>query len=161
MARVRVKSTLFLLVLTATLVFSCDRNRLYEEHAALAKDSWNVNDRIAFTVTIPDPVCCYNIYLDIRNGRDYPYSNLYLFMNTEMPGGGVSRDTIELTLADYDGRWLGSGMGNVKFSRFLLRRGFGFPQTGQYRFVFEQAMRVNALKGILDIGLRVEKQQEK
>jgi len=158
MVRVQVKSTRFLLLLMAALSFSCDRNRLYEEHVAFAKGSWNVNDRKEFTFTIPDPVHRYNIYLDVRNSRDYPYSNLYLFLTTVMPDGSMSRDTVELTLADYDGRWLGSGMGNVKFSRFLFRRGFRFPQMGQYRFVFEQAMRVNELQGIPDIGLRIEKQ---
>lgn len=146
------------LLLTAALAFSCDRNRVYENHVALPAGSWNAKDHIEFAATIPDIISRYTIYLDIRNGLDYPYSNLYLFMNTVMPDGGISRDTIELTLADYDGRWLGSGMGSVKFSRFLFRSGFRFPQAGPYRFSFEQAMRVNTLTGIRDIGMRVEKE---
>jgi gliding motility-associated lipoprotein GldH len=75
-----------------------------------------------------------------------------------MPDGQMSRDTAELTLADYDGRWLGSGMGSVKFSHFLFQKDVRFKQAGTYRFVFEQAMRVNELNGINDIGLRIEKQ---
>jgi gliding motility-associated lipoprotein GldH len=74
------------------------------------------------------------------------------------PDGHIARDTIELTLADYDGRWLGSGMGSVKFSRFLLQKDVRFKQKGNYLFTLEQAMRVNELNGIRDIGLRIEKQ---
>jgi gliding motility-associated lipoprotein GldH len=80
-------------------------------------------------------------------------------MNTTTPDGITSRDTLELTLADYDGRWLGSGMGSIKFSRFLFQQGIRFKQTGTYHFMLEQAMRVRDLDGIHDIGLRIEKQK--
>ena len=79
-------------------------------------------------------------------------------MNTTLPDGRISRDTLELTLADYDGRWLGSGIGSVKFSKFLFRKGIRFKQKGHYRFELEQAMRVKELKGIKDIGMRFETQ---
>jgi len=98
------------------------------------------------------------VYLNVRNGPEYPYSNIFIFMNTVFPDGQIARDTIELTLADYDGRWLGSGMGSVKFSRFLFQKNVQFKQAGTYRFILEQAMRVRELSGIHDVGLRIEKQ---
>jgi gliding motility-associated lipoprotein GldH len=61
-------------------------------------------------------------------------------------------------LADYDGKWLGSGISDVKFNRFLFQKGVRFPQKGRYFFEIEQAMRVKDLKGIVDIGIRLEKQ---
>jgi gliding motility-associated lipoprotein GldH len=33
-----------------------------------------------------------------------------------------------------------------------------FPHKGIYRFELEQAMRVKELKGIRDVGIRIEKQ---
>jgi gliding motility-associated lipoprotein GldH len=153
------KKTPLLFLLLIFTAISCDSNRVFEEHAALKEGVWNVKNQIRFTVEIPDLLSRYNMYLNVRNGTEYPYSNLFLFMNTTTPDGITSRDTLELTLADYDGRWLGSGMGSIKFSRFLFQEGVRFKQTGTYHFMLEQAMRVRDLDGIHDIGLRIEKQK--
>ena len=158
MARNPEKRPILLLALLIVMVISCDSNRVFEEHIAMEKGTWNVKNKLPFKVAISDLMARYNVYLNIRNGPEYQYSNLFMFMNTVFPDGKIARDTIELTLADYDGRWLGSGMGSVKFSRFLFRKDLRFKQTGNYQFILEQAMRVNELNGIRDIGLRIEKQ---
>ncbi|MCX6306265.1 MAG: gliding motility lipoprotein GldH [Bacteroidetes bacterium] len=158
MTRSPAKITSMLLVLLMAVLVSCDSNRVFEEHVALKKGTWNVKNELQFRVAISDLLSRYNVYLNVRNGPEYPNSNLFLFMNTVFPDGHIARDTIELTLADYDGRWLGSGMGSVKFSRFLFQKNVRFLQKGDYRFVMEQAMRVPELNGIHDIGLRIEKQ---
>ena len=152
------KKSLLLFVLCLGILFSCDSNRLYDENIIIENNSWNVQNKLRYHVEIPNITQQYNVYLKVRNGSDYPYSNLFLFFNTTYPDGRISRDTLELTLADYDGRWLGSGIGSVKFSKFLFRQKVQFKQPGKYVFELEQAMRVNTLKGIRDIGLRVEKQ---
>jgi gliding motility-associated lipoprotein GldH len=152
------KKILLLFVLLTGMLVSCDSKRVYDENVILEKNSWNVNNKLKFSVTIPDTVPLYNVYLKVRNGPEYPYSNLFLFLNTVTPDGRVSRDTLELTLADYDGRWLGSGTGNVKYSKFMLQQGIRFRQAGKYVFELEQAMRVNELKGIRDAGMRIERQ---
>jgi gliding motility-associated lipoprotein GldH len=158
MNRIPEKITRLLLILLVGITCSCDSNRVFEEHVAIKQGLWSARNKIQFDVTISDLVSRYNVYLNVRNGQEYPYSNLYLFLDTKFPDGQVARDTVELTLADYDGRWLGSGMGSVKFSKFLFQKGVQFKQAGNYTFNLEQAMRVNALKGIYDIGLRIEKQ---
>jgi gliding motility-associated lipoprotein GldH len=144
--------TLLILALAA-----CDPNRTYEEHIAIDKGVWIASNKLEFTVLVSDTQSPYNVYMTIRNSPDYSYSNLYLFLTTVFPDQHIARDTVELTLADYDGRWLGSGMGSVKFSRFLFKQGVRFPQTGNYRFIVEQAMRTKELAGILDFGFRIEK----
>ncbi len=150
--------TLLLLLLLTMALISCDSKRVFEEHIPLEKGVWNVKNELKFSVAISDLLSRYNVYLNVRNGPEYPYSNIFMFMNTVFPDGHIARDTIELTLADYDGRWLGSGMGSVKFSRFLFQKNVQFKQAGTYHFSFEQAMRVHELNGIHDIGLRIEKQ---
>lgn len=152
------KLALLLILLIIGVVTSCDNKAIFEENVAIEKGTWNVNHKVTFEVSVTDIVPLYNVYLNLRNSTDYPYCNLYLFLNTGFPDGKIARDTLELTLADYDGRWLGSGMGSVKFSRFLFQKGVRFTQKGTYRFEMEQAMRVNELKGISDIGLRIEKE---
>ncbi len=152
------KWTSVIIFILAVSLAACDRNRIFEENTVIRNGIWNVKDKVIFSVPIVDPLARYRVMIQVRNAPEYPYNNLYVFMDTRFPDGKIARDTIELTLADYDGRWLGSGMGSVKFNRFLLQSGVRFPEKGTYHFEFEQAMRVNELKGIRDFGLRIEQQ---
>lgn len=145
------------MLLFAALVASCDNSRIFEENRTIEKGIWKNTVKIPFEVNIADTNLSYNVYLNVRNSLDYPYSNLYLFLETHFPKGQIARDTIDLMLADYDGRWLGSGIGSLRYNRYLFQQGVRFPETGRYRFVFEQAMRMNDLSGIHDVGIRIEK----
>jgi len=147
-----------LLLLLVAMTTACDSNRIFDQNQTLKEGVWKSNERLLFEVDIRDLTARYNLYLQVRNSADYPFSNLYIFITTTYPDGRLSRDTAELTLADYDGRWLGKGMGSLKFNDFLFQKGIRFKQQGTYRLEFEQAMRVNELKGIQDFGLRIEKE---
>lgn len=138
------------------LTGSCDRKRFFEENIAIPEGQWNSRNHVIFNVDIPTITAPFNVYLNLRNTPDYPFSNLFLFMTTHYPDGTSSADTLELLLADYQGRWLGKGMGSVRYNRFLLKKSLHFPAKGKYRFEFEQAMRTPVLKGIKDIGFRIE-----
>jgi gliding motility-associated lipoprotein GldH len=151
------KKNLLLLLVFMGFIISCDRNRFFEENTIMKDGIWNSRQKVSYSVTIDDLLSRYNIYITLRNAPEYPYSNLFLFLNTTYPDGKTGRDTLELSLADYDGRWLGSGMGSVKYNRFLFLKDFQFRSKGTYKFEFEQGMRVNDLKGIRDFGLRIEK----
>jgi gliding motility-associated lipoprotein GldH len=148
----------FLFILSFWILQSCDSKRFFEENKRIEKSVWNNKDKAIFNVLITDILSSYDFSINLRNSGDYQYSNIYLFLKTIFPDGKVARDTIECQLADYDGKWLGSGISNLKFNRFLFQKGVRFPQKGQYVFEVEQAMRVNDLKGISDIGIRIEKE---
>ena len=146
-----------LLLMVIPLVISCDSKRFYEDNKKIEHGVWNRNEKIQFEAVIPDSLRGYDFYLNVRNDLDYPYANLYFFINTQSPSGMSSKDTVECQLADYAGKWLGKGIGSVKFNRFLFQKNVRFRQPGKYIFELEQAMRVNDLKGIRDVGLRIEK----
>jgi gliding motility-associated lipoprotein GldH len=137
---------------------SCDSKRFYEENKSIENGVWTSTNSRVFNVNITDTLVRYDLYLNIRNDGVYPYSNLYLFIHTLVPGGKTATDTVECQLADPDGKWRGSGLGSLKFNRFLFQKGMVFPRKGTYRFELEQAMRVKELKGIRDVGIRIEKQ---
>jgi len=151
------KKNIWVLTILFFILVSCDSRRVFEENIAIENGKWNANKKMCFEVPILDTSSAYNVYINIRNEMDYPYSNLYLFLKTKFPDGRIAMDTLECLLADLDGRWLGSGIGSVKFNQFLLQKGVYFREKGRYRFEVEQAMRVGELKGIKDIGLRIEK----
>lgn len=145
-----------LLLLAVSLFVSCDSKRFYENNKKIEHGVWKRNDKIRFEVNIPDTLRMYDFYLNVRNDLNYPYANLYLFINTQSPGGINSRDTVECQLADYTGKWFGKGIGSVKFNRLLFQKNVRFRISGKYLFELEQAMRVNELTGIRDVGLRIE-----
>lgn len=112
---------------------------------------------VKLDVEITDTVSLHNIYFNIRNAGGYQFSNLYLFLTTITPKGEEARDTVELTLADDRGKWLGDGSGDIWDNRILFKRKFRFPESGLYHFGLQQAMRVNPLPQIMDAGMRIEK----
>jgi gliding motility-associated lipoprotein GldH len=136
---------------------SCDSSRVFDENKKIHKSNWDVKQSLIFQVTIDDTITPHNVYLNVRNAGVYPFSNLFLFINTTMPQGQLIRDTIEVMLQSPDGKWLGDGLGDIWDNRILFKPNVRFPQKGEYRFELFQAMRVNPLPGIMDAGIRIEK----
>ena len=118
---------------------------------------WNKENIIQFKVNISDTVSSHNIYINLRNGSKYPYSNIFLFITTHAPNGVSVRDTFEITLADNRGKWLGKGIGNAFSNQVLYLKNVRFPYRGIYVFDIEQAMWNIKLAHIIDVGLRIEK----
>jgi gliding motility-associated lipoprotein GldH len=128
----------------------------YKEYAGIDEAGWHQDSVIHFEMLIEDSLSINDFFINIRNNTDYPYSNLYLFVTTEFPNGHITRDTIECILAGKDGRWLGSGSGRIKDNKIMLQRGLRFPLKGIYNVYLEQAMRIEVLHGLEDIGFSVE-----
>jgi gliding motility-associated lipoprotein GldH len=136
---------------------ACDPGLVYEKNAKIDPESWQVSNKIPFELEVYDTLALLNFYINIRHTTDYKYRNIFLFFDTFYPEGSQSRDTIEIILADNRGKWFGKGIGNIRNNQVLLKRGFSFPLKGSYKFRFEQGMREPELKGILDVGIRIEK----
>ena len=137
-------------------LLSCDQNRYFEQNNEIQKEEWAFGDPQKFEVKIEDTNSLFNFYLNVRNTTDYPFANLYLFVETIFPDSLMARDTIELQLANRNGEWLGSGNGKFKYNQFILRKGMRFVQKGSYSFTVEQGMRADLLEGISDVGIRLE-----
>ena len=153
----------WIVVIAITGVFSaCDPNRVFEENREIDGGTWNVLDTVSFQVEISDSNNPHNIYINIRNGGSYAYSNLFMFVTTTFPNGKTSKDTVECILADQH-HWLGSGLGDLWHHQILYRSQVRFPLLGRYTFTYEQAQRsgqkafIEDLPGIQDVGIRIEK----
>ncbi|MBE0649318.1 MAG: gliding motility lipoprotein GldH [Bacteroidales bacterium] len=140
-------------VLLVMLLVSCSSGVLFDQTANV-DGHWYKDNPKDFEVMVPDSLTTYNFYLNVRHTRDYGYSNLYLFLQTRFPNGHITRDTLQLILANNAGKWLGKGWGSVKEDQILLKRNLRFPMKGNYEFTIWQAMRADTLKGVRNIGLR-------
>lgn len=145
----------------ATCFFAgCDQV-MFQAHENMPDKIWEADHNIGFDVEVTDTVTGYDFYIDLRNEGTYPYSNIYMFVNTTFPSGKTARDTVECILADHSGRWLGNGLGNVLDNHILFKKNIRFPSTGTYRFEFEQGMRTESLPSILDLGISIETHSKK
>lgn len=151
---------IIILTLTVFLTTSCDRNRYFEQNIEIQDEKWAFEEAKEFSFELSDTVSLFNFYINLRNTNEYPFANLYVFIDTHFPDHQIARDTIELQLAHLDGEWLGSGTGNYKYNQFILRKAMRFVQQGSYTFSIEQGMRVDTLVGISDIGIRLEYDQK-
>lgn len=148
-------------VLIISMVFlGCVQMSVFEKNEDIDPDGWKISDSIEFAVDIQDTLTPLNFIFSMRHNTDYEFSNIYFFINTTYPNNQYSRDTIQLLLAGKDGEWYGEGFGKLKEVEVMLKEGVVFPMKGTYLFRFTQAMRTDALTGVEDVGIRLEKTSE-
>lgn len=147
---------LLLLALAFSLT-ACDPNRVFEDYKTIEASSWSYKNQPEFLIDIEDTTVGYNLYFNIRNNGNYPYSNLWVRMHIQEPGKKERSERFEFTLAEPDGRWLGSGIGDIYSNQILLQENVRFQRKGIYTIRWEQNMRDEPLNGIEDVGMRVEK----
>lgn len=154
-----------ILILGILVAFvSCDSNSVFDQYISLKKNSWLLTDSLDFKVTINDTISRNNVYINIRNNREYQFSNLYLITRFDFPNGKKIVDTLQYEMTDKNGKFLGKGISEIKHSKLILKENIIFPISGQYSISIWQSMRrngeingVNKLHGVTDVGLRIEK----
>lgn len=153
---------LWILVIAATGLVSCDSKRVYDEYHSISK-AWNKDSVVTFKLKEIAPNKEYNLFINVRNNNEFDFSNLFLIAEIQFPEGKVITDTLEYEMAAPNGQWLGSGFGSVKESKLWYKERVSFEETGQYVVFIKQAMRKNNkeqgienLEGITEIGFRIE-----
>lgn len=148
------------LTVTIISVSACDNAVLHNETVHLENNEWLASDTLFYTIKSEDTLASYDFYFEVRNTTDYDMQNLFLFITAYYPGNTFSRDTAECILAAPDGKWFGKGLGKLKDNRFLFRKGVRFRKAGDYVIAVNQAMRIEKLKGISDVGILIKKQKD-
>ena len=82
------------LFLVVGMMVSCEMSVFYDEHKTIKDNVWNIDDKMVFNVEVDsaDMLERYNFLIDLRNTREYPYSNAFLFIKTTFPNGGYALD---------------------------------------------------------------------
>jgi gliding motility-associated lipoprotein GldH len=146
-----------ILILLISIFFSCDNSRVYDEYKQVARSQWHKDSIFVFEIPVNDKTLYYDLCVNVRNEVNYPYSNLWLFIEILQPGGVAVKDTFEIILADPSGKWRGKGLSGIRSLRTVYRRNVFFPSQGNYLIKIRHGMRPEILKGIHDIGVRIEK----
>ena len=147
------------LFLASAFFTACTDTALVDKNIPIAKHEWRYEDPVNIDVHVSEIDAPYRVYLNLRHTPDYRYANIFMLVHVYQPNGTDTTERIELTLAEPDGRWLGSGAGSIYTHQQLIKDNYFFPDTGQYTFSIEQNMRENPLPEIADVGIRIEPAQ--
>lgn len=146
-----------IILLGALILVSCGEPSMFDTFKPI-NGAWHQDSIIQFVVPVEDNSATYAVSVKLRHNADYPYSNLYMFRTISSVNGVEYTDTVNYTLADASGKWLGSGIGEVKTMIWpYSRRGLQFTNAEKYTFSLQHGMRDTLLEGVMDVGLEINK----
>lgn len=155
---------LFLLFSLVASIISCDQYRIFDDYISVGTKGWDKDNLVNFKFEISDTITRSNLFIQIRNTNEYEYSNIFLITELQYPNGFHVIDTLEYEMADIYGKWLGDGFTDMKESKLFYKESFQFPESGEYEINIQQAVRkrdqvegIQSVKGISDVGFRIEK----
>lgn len=151
-------------VIVLFFITSCDKKRVFDEYLPISNQKWNKNNALQFILSVEDTIHEHNLFINIRNNKEYAYSNLFIITQMDFPDGTVIADTLEYDMADVTGKFLGKGFSDIKENKLFYKENILFPAKGMYTFKIRQSMRKNGevegvenLEGVTDVGFRIEK----
>ncbi len=145
-----------LCILSSIIALSCMQN---DDIVIMQNvdNHWSTSKKLHFEWEINDFNQPKNIRFVIRNNEEYPYANLFLIAHFSEKGSkSIITDTINYAMAKNNGDWIGTGFGNVKELFVEYKNKYRFPKKGIYQINIIQGMRNKDLKGIEDIGVKIE-----
>jgi len=146
-------------ILLGLVLSGCDETRVAEQYQDLNNSAWLVANKPSFQFDIQDTTQAYNIYCNLRNDLDYPWSRIFVtYSLSDSTGKTLSSKMVDHMLFDKNtGEPQGSsGIGDLHDHQVPLLMQFKFPARGKYSIAFEQMMRTDTLAGIHAVGFRVE-----
>lgn len=157
----KIKGFVFLLFIFS--LNACQKSEyVFNQHQALGS-AWSYQDSLKFTFSPQDSIQKYNVFISLRNSLEYEFQNLFLISTISFPNGKVVIDTLEYPMANKDGSFMGTGTSLIE-NKLWLKENVTFNEQGEYTFQLRHAMRkaneiepLQELKGIVDVGLQIEK----
>lgn len=145
------KTILSICVGFSIIIFSCNNSKSFTH--SFIDNNWDFQDSVVFTCNIEN-VKNHNLELFFRNNLDYPYRNLYLFIEIHHNQNIIKIDTLQYLITDNYGKWLGRGFGKTRDNYFLEELTI-FEKPGEYKFILTHGMRGNPLIGSNTIGMKL------
>lgn len=153
---------IFIPVVSLLLLGGCLKSPYYQKEYSIHNNKWSYNNEPSFKFEITDTTAFYNLFFLIRHTEAYPYSNIWLMIQTKAPGDtAFTKARIEVPLAEPSGKWLGRGMGEIWEQRMPISNigdSVMLRKKGTWEIKFGHNMRIDPLPDVLQVGLRIEKQ---
>ncbi len=146
------------------LIQACQSDIIYSKYVPIENGGWKKDQVLKFEIPVQDTLNIYNLFINLRNTKEYRYSNLFLITQMTFPDKSKVIDTLEYEMTDAEGHFLGSGFSDIKENKLFYKKNARFQEPGIYLFQVEQAMRkrsevegIQLLLGVSDVGISIEK----
>jgi len=134
---------------------SCHFNDTFNQFADIPQKGWNQYDTLVFSPKI-EKAGRYQVFIETRNAKLYSYRNVWLFIRCLQNNKPLFTDTLQITLADKTGQWLGTGWGSLYQLSTPYKVDFKVDKDlSEYQFRIVQGMRDYDLTGLESVGLRI------
>ncbi|MFV0420155.1 MAG: gliding motility lipoprotein GldH [Dysgonomonas sp.] len=163
-------------ILVLSLIFlclvgiSCSKQDTYYHVYEMKDANWVQKDTLRFTIDTTmfkvDSVLFetnipYTLSIEVTNNVNYPYRNIWFFIQSNIDSDSVyAEQSKEYQLADIEGKWLGSGFGNLFQSSFVVFENISFSEKRNYYIKVEHGMRDELLTGIEKVGIKLSKKEK-
>jgi gliding motility-associated lipoprotein GldH len=136
---------------------ACQSSVVFDEVVELGESGWHKDHKALFQVEVADTSQVLDVGMTFRHTDDYPYSNLWLFVDMQGEDGLMIKDTLEFFLSETDGRWLGHKKGDVFEVSALYKHAVKMSHPGSYTFEISQGMRREVLPHITSVEFWMQK----
>jgi gliding motility-associated lipoprotein GldH len=151
------KKYIYSFFMLAVLLFGCQTKQLFEQSTIYPDHKWASKQVNEYQFQINDSTVPYQVYFVIRHHNAYHYKNIWIQLKTTGPNDSVSKQSVNLILADDVKGWFGTGMDDLYDQRIPINSEPVYFKKGMYKFSLSHTMREDPLDNILSTGIRVEK----
>ena len=138
---------------------SCSSDNTYNEYIEIKSKKWSSEKKMVFDLPNLEKNKKYNYEIRLRHTIEYEYQNLYVFLNLIYKNKQEIKDTIEINVAEKNGKWKGFGVGYVREKKHKLNSIIDHNNLIQINI--EQAMRhgekekIEFLSEVIAVGIKI------
>jgi len=152
------KNKIAFILLSIFIVLSgCKTKQLFEQSTTYSNHNWPSKQAIKYQFNVTDTAATYKIFFVIRHHNAYHYKNIWLDLIIKSPNNSITKQVLNLNLADDEKGWLGSGMDDIYDQRIPMTATPIRFNKGLNEISIQHTMREDPLENILSTGIRVEK----
>ena len=147
----------FILLCIFFVLFGCETKQLFEQSTIYPNHNWPSKQATKYQFNVTDTAAAYKIFFVIRHHNAYHYKNIWLDLIIKSPTNAITKQVLNLNLADDAKGWLGTGMDDIYDQRIPMTASPIRFNKGINEIIVQHTMREDPLENILSTGIRVEK----
>ena len=147
----------FILLSIFFVLSGCETKQLFEQSTIYPNHNWPSKQATKYQFNVTDTAAAYKIFFVIRHHNAYHYKNIWLDLSIKSPSNAITKQVLNLNLADDARGWLGTGMDDIYDQRIPMTATPIRFNKGIHEISVQHTMREDPLENILSTGIRVEK----
>ena len=152
---------LFLFSFVYLLTGSCSSSNLINPHQF--SNGWKNEEVVQFDINVKEDTKNHDLFFILRHDKNYAFSNIFLIAEIRFENDSISTDTLEYTLSEKNGKWLGSKRLSIVEHTLPFKENLKLIKDSTYIVTVRNSMRLNNeispiqnLEKVLDLGLLIE-----